>query len=141
MLLDKLRPVLPMLTISKMSKEDIGILAMMCRFSEPVVKTGGIFIKQTYAYYVPRDEKDFDLVIKTFAKYGIKMEVHYSRIVNTLGENVLRTNYALYKNPYELTKTIENISQEYINLFTPQFRQLRLELNKRINELQGIKNK
>jgi len=79
------------------NEEDISLLAVICMTCRPLVTKHG-FITRTYAYYVPEEEEYLGVAQYLFKKNGVETEVHFSRIINSWGQNVLRLDYNRSKN-------------------------------------------
>ena len=126
--------------VRQMSEEDLDILALMCGFCAPYVEKG-LFIKRYYAYYVPIKDSYFDIAKEIFAKSGIEMQTHFSRIINYLGENVLRVNYASVKEEEKLYDIMRKLDNERLILYTDSFKQKRAELYSKVFELEKSKAK
>ena len=74
-------------------KEDVDLLAAMCSCCTVITKPRRFFRKQEYLYYVPSAESYVDIAKDLFAKHGLEMQIHKSRILGIPGQKVLRTEY------------------------------------------------
>ena len=117
--------------VKPMSQDDIDLLAVMCNFCAPIIVKGWL-LKRAYAYYVPIYESDFGVVKKIFAKSGIKMHEHYSRIISSTGSNVLRANYASHDDEGLLLNIMRQIDCKRLMLFNGCFNKQRAELNQKL---------
>ena len=107
--------------VQTIPEEDVALLGVMCRMCSPVVIRKHIFfhIFDLYAYYVPQLESDIDIAKDIFARNGINMKIHYSHILGSEAQNVLRINYAFCSDNNKLVNEMSKIEQKYISLYTP----------------------
>ena len=117
--------------------EDVALLGVMCRMCSPVIRKKHIFfhIFDWYAYYVPQLESDIDIARDIFARNGINMDIHFSHITGSEGQEVLCINYAWCNDKNKLVHEMAKIEKKYISLYTPEAKEEKAKLWKQVIEL------
>lgn len=123
--------------VKTMPDEDVALLAIMCKMCSPVVTKRHIFIHvlDLYAYYAPQSESDINIAKDIFARNGIQMDVHDSRIFGDERQPVLRINYAMCTNKNKLVQEMTRIEQKYYSLYTAEARSEKAILWRQLMEL------
>lgn len=124
-------------SVSWMPQEDIDMLASMCMMCVPVVKQRKFIFSKYYSYFVTSPETEINIAKSIFEKSGIHMHVHYSGIVSGEEREVLRTDFEKYesRDAKRIMMIMEKIENNYIYLYSPQGKQKRQELSRKLNEL------
>ena len=116
------------------SQQDIDFLSMMCSLCSVVTKKRLILPDKNYLYYVPGFASELIPAQKLFAKYGVKMSVHNSQIIDEMGQDVLRVSYDTISNRPEILDMVEQIRVRRLNLYSQKNMASRYELRQQLEE-------
>lgn len=120
--------------VQTIPEKDVALLAVMCRMCRPVTVRKYI-LAHIYAYYIPQLESDIYIAQKIFEKNGIRMDVHFSHIIDNVGQNVLRTDYGLCADKDKLLHGMKRIEQKFYSLYTPEAKEEKIKLWNQVIEL------
>lgn len=120
--------------VQTIPEEDVALLAMMCRMCRPV-KVKKYLLTHVYAYYVPQSESDIDVAQEIFERNGIRMDVHFSHIIDNVGQNVLRADYMLCADKNKLLQELKKIEQKYYSLYASNKKDEKVKLLQQISDL------
>ena len=127
------------LDMSAFPDKYVALLASMCMVCEPsVFKRGFLGIRRVYGYYIPSSETDLNIAKALFANNGIKMQVHNSKIINYMGQDVLRVSYNRCVDSQYAYNFMRRVEQKHIFLYTKSGLEEKRLLNQKVAELKEM---
>lgn len=116
-------------------EEDIDLLALMCSLCTFVTKERFILPNKKYLYYVPASDSFVKPAKYLFAKNGLNMHLHNSKILGVPGQDVLRVEYTVISKDPAISDMIERIKMRRLSLFEQKTLAKRLVLLKELENL------
>ena len=121
-------------SVVSMSEHDVNMLAIMCKYCRCNVVKHGHLTRSFYAYYISQDEADMEIAKKIFAKYGIHMEIHETRMLGSDKQKALRINYLFTLDPVAVKNEIKKVERKHSALYKVENQQEKMNLQKQLME-------